>query len=284
MLEEATIREIAQADVARALAEDLGTGAEKGDVSADLILPDTEARAQVITRDGGVFCGTAWVEETAHQVDSRIAIDWRVSDGERVQPEQVLFRMSGPARGLLSAERTMLNFVQLLSGTATVTQYYVDLIKHTSTTLLDTRKTLPGLRLAQKYAVTCGGGQNHRLGLYDAYLLKENHIAAAGGITHAVHCARQSNPQMPVEVEVENLQELREAMDAGADIAMVDNFSLADTHAAVDMSRGIIKLEASGGIDEKTITEIAGTGVDYISMGALTKVVQPMDLSMRFVD
>jgi nicotinate-nucleotide pyrophosphorylase (carboxylating) len=265
-------------NVRAALAEDVGTG----DISAELIDPGQEAEARVITRQKGVFCGKPWVEETCRQLGGRIRIRFAVEDGDQVEPDQVLFTLAGPARDLLTAERTLLNFVQLLSGTATLTRRYTDLMAGSGATLLDTRKTVPGLRLAQKYAVRCGGGQNHRLGLYDAFLIKENHITAAGGVAAAVQKARQLHPDRPVEVEVENLDQLAEAMDAGAEIALIDNFSLGDTHRAVSMSRGKIKLEASGGIDEQTIAEIARAGVDYISSGTLTKEVRPLDLSMRF--
>lgn len=280
MMEKEVLLEAVARNVSDALKEDVGAG----DVSAQLIPAGELAVAQVITRQEGVFCGLPWVMETARQVDPNISIDARVADGERVGSEQTLFRLTGPAASMLTAERTMLNFVQLLSGTATRTAAYCDLVRGSSTVLLDTRKTIPGLRIAQKYAVTCGGGRNHRLGLYDAYLLKENHIAAAGSITAAVAGARQANPGMLLEVEVENLQELDEAIAAGADIAMVDNFSIADTVTAVERAAGKTKLEASGGIDEKSITEIAATGVDYISIGDLTKSIDPMDLSMRFVE
>lgn len=267
------------ANVAAALAEDLGAE----DVSAALIPASTNAHARVITREDGVFCGAPWVVETARQVDPDITIIWHVEDADPVSANQPLFELKGPARSLLSAERTMLNFVQLLSGTSTKTARYVDLIEHTNTVLLDTRKTIPGLRMAQKYAVTCGGGSNHRMGLYDAYLLKENHITAAGSIAAAVAAARTQHPELSVEVETENLDELKQAISAGADIAMIDNFSLTDTHTAVAMATGKIKLEASGGIDEKTITDIAATGVDYISIGEVTKNIDPLDLSMRFI-
>ncbi|MEM9623088.1 MAG: carboxylating nicotinate-nucleotide diphosphorylase [Pseudomonadota bacterium] len=281
MIDEITLLNAAQLNVRAALSEDLGN--EK-DVSAALIPTDVAARAQVISRDAGIFCGRVWVEETAKQVDSNILIDWCKEDGERISANDVLFYLTGSAPALLTAERTMLNFVQLLSGTATKTAAYVGLIAATECTLLDTRKTIPGLRVAQKYAVTCGGGANHRQGLYDAYLLKENHIAAAGSISAAVQNARQANPHLTLEVEVESLAELEEAIAAGADIAMVDNFTLEQTRTAVTMARGNIKLEASGGIDEKSITDIAATGVDYISIGELTKNIDPLDLSMRFVD
>ncbi len=278
MIESNTLNAAVAANVATALAEDVGGG----DISAAM-LPSSPASARVITREAGVFCGLPWVVETARQVDPDIVVDPEVADGDTVTPDQVLFRLSGPAPSLLTAERTMLNFVQLLSGTATRTARYAAMIAHTDTVLLDTRKTVPGLRVAQKYAVSCGGGQNHRMGLYDAYLLKENHIAAAGSITAAVAGARQAQPDSPVEIEVESLAELQEAISAGADMAMIDNFSLDDSRRAVAMARGTIKLEASGGIDETSITDIAETGVDYISIGDLTKHIKPMDLSMRFV-
>lgn len=278
MIESNILNAAVAANVAAALAEDVGDG----DVSAAM-LPVSQASARVITREAGVFCGLPWVVETARQVDPAIVVEAEVADGDVVQPNQVLFRLSGPGPSLLTAERTMLNFVQLLSGTATRTARYAAMIAHTNAVLLDTRKTVPGLRLAQKYAVTCGGGQNHRLGLYDAYLLKENHVAAAGSITAAITGARQARPEMPVEIEVENLTELEEAIAAGADMAMIDNFSLADSRRAVAMAGAAIKLEASGGIDETSITDIAETGVDYISIGDLTKHIEPMDLSMRFV-
>lgn len=268
------------ANVQRALSEDLGTG----DISAELIDSSEQATARVITRQPGVFCGKPWVEEICRQLDSNIEVRWSVNDGDAVEPDQELFLLKGSARSLLTLERTILNFVQLLSGTATLTRRYVELMGNTDSKLLDTRKTIPGLRLAQKYAVRCGGGHNHRLGLFDAFLIKENHIAAAGGISQAVLRARSQHPEIPVEVEVESLLELNEAMDAGADTALIDNFSLADTTTAVRVSRGTLKLEASGGINEKTIGDIAATGVDYISIGNLTKQVLPLDLSMRFMD
>lgn len=265
--------------VTQALTEDLGAG----DISASLIDPDTQATARVITRQVGVFCGALWVNETLRQIDPALQIEWRVNDGDHVTPDQVLFVLMGPARSLLSAERTLLNFVQLLSGTATRTAHYVALLEGTDTRLLDTRKTIPGLRVAQKYAVKCGGGSNHRIGLFDAFLLKENHIVAAGSITGAIEAAQAAFPDKPVEIEVENLTELNEAMTAGADIALIDNFSIADTQTAVTISRGKIVLEASGGITQNSIADIARTGVDYISCGDLTKGVEPLDLSMRFL-
>jgi nicotinate-nucleotide pyrophosphorylase (carboxylating) len=272
-------RQAVSANVRAALEEDVGSG----DISAELIAPGTRAQARVITRQPGIFCGEPWVRETGAQVGGAIRVDFGVYDGDPVTPDQALFWLEGPARALLTAERTILNFVQLLSGTATETRRYADLIAGTRTRLLDTRKTVPGLRLAQKYAVRCGGGYNHRLGLYDAYLVKENHIAAAGSITAAVALARQLHPHRRCEVEVENLAQLEEAMKAGADIALLDNFSLEDTRAAVALARRTIELEASGGIDETTIRDVAETGVDYISIGMITKQVLPLDLSMRFV-
>ena len=266
-------------NVAQALREDIGDG----DISASLIGPTTQAKARVITRQPGIFCGTLWVDEILEQIDASVKINWQVEDGDSLVAEQVLFKLQGNARSLLSAERNMLNFVQFLSGTATRTAAYAALLAGTSTQLLDTRKTVPGLRLAQKYAVKCGGGSNHRIGLFDAFLLKENHILAAGGIRQAVLAAQTNHPGKPVEVEVEDLRELGEALDAGADIALIDNFSLTDTATAVKLSRGKMLLEASGGIDRETIVAIAKTGVDFISCGDLTKEVMPLDLSMRFL-
>ena len=265
--------------VSRALEEDIGSG----DITAELIGRDAIAHAEVITRDAGVFCGQPFVDEVCAQIDAAIGVQWRVADGDELVPGQLLVTLHGPARSLLTAERTLLNFAQLLSGTASKTRRYLRLIEDTGATLLDTRKTIPGLRAGQKYAVRCGGGRNHRMGLYDAYLIKENHVAAAGSIASAVCQARTLHNDRPVEVEVENLDELDQAIAAGADIAMIDNFNLADSIEAVDRSRGKLKLEASGGIDEASIVEIARTGVDYISVGELTKVVTPLDLSMRFV-
>ena len=273
------LREAVRRNVEQALTEDLADG----DISAGLIDEHTLAFAQVITRESGIFCGAPWVNETLKQLDETMHIKWQVADGDTVLPNQELFQLRGKARSLLSAERTMLNFVQLLSGTATRTAKYVELIADTQSQLLDTRKTVPGLRLAQKYAVKCGGGSNHRTGLYDAFLLKENHILAAGGIGAAVKAAKASAPSTPVEIEVESLAELQQAMEAGADIALIDNFSVTDSKAAVAMTRGNMVLEASGGITQESIAAIAATGVDYISCGDLTKSVEPMDLSMRFL-
>ena len=267
-----------KSQVAAALAEDIGDG----DITALLVPRDALAIAHVVTRQSGIFCGKPWIAETCNQVDPRIALSWCVNDGERVSPNQCILELSGPARSLLTAERTLLNFAQLLSGVATRTRRFVDLIAGSGARLLDTRKTLPGLRSAQKYAVRCGGGENHRMGLFDAYLIKENHIAAAGSIGTAVFQARTLNPGTAVEVEVETLAELDEALEAGADQILLDNFDLDQYRRAVRHTAGGAKLEASGGIDERDIALVAQTGVDFISVGNLTKAVQPLDLSMRF--
>lgn len=276
-VDEATLNAAISANVTAALTEDVGSG----DVSAALIDPETEATARVITRDAGTLCGLPWVREVCRQVDEAIVLNCLAADGDRVAANDLLFTLAGPAASLLTAERTALNFLQLLSGTATLTASYVALISHTRARLLDTRKSVPGLRLAQKYAVRCGGGHNHRIGLYDQFLIKENHIAAAGGIAAAVSRARQLNPELKVEVEVETLDELAEVIAAGADLAMVDNFSIEETLKAVALSKGRVLLESSGGINNETIVEVAETGVDYISVGELTKSVVPLDLSMR---
>lgn len=260
-----------------ALAEDIGTG----DITASLILPDQHAQASIITREHCIFCGQAWVEEVFRQLDPQVKINWHAKDGDAVTPNSVLFTLGGKARSLLTGERTALNFAQTLSGTATISHYYAQLVSHTKVKLLDTRKTLPGLREAQKYAVTCGGGHNHRIGLYDAFLIKENHIAACGGIAAAITKAHAIAPGKPVEVEVEDLEELQQALGAEADIIMLDNFSLEDMRTAVTINAGRAKLEASGNVTDTTLPEIAATGVDYISIGALTKHCRAVDLSMR---
>ncbi|MCY3838716.1 MAG: carboxylating nicotinate-nucleotide diphosphorylase [Gammaproteobacteria bacterium] len=265
-------------NVAAALAEDVGSG----DVSADLIDEEAHVRARIVTREPGVFCGQAWAEETCRQIDRGIRLHWRVDDGARIENDDALVDLEGPARGLLTAERTVLNFLQLLSGTATRTRRFVDAVVGTETVILDTRKTLPGLRVAQKYAVRVGGGQNHRVGLFDAILLKENHIAAAGGIAAAVCQARGRHPGMPVELEVEDQHELADAIAAGVDRILLDNFSIDDLRAAVATTAGRVPLEASGGITLDNVAEVARTDVDYISVGELTKNVTPLDLSMRF--
>tara|TARA_R110002126_G_scaffold98045_14_gene228111 strand:- start:5737 stop:6630 length:894 start_codon:yes stop_codon:yes gene_type:complete len=273
--------------VQAALAEDLGFLAlTAGDITASLIPSSQTASATVISREACVVCGTAWVNEVFNQLNqmsgsAQVTVDWQVNDGDHVAADSVLCTLSGPAPLLLTGERSALNFLQLLSGTATVTAQYVSLLAGTATRLLDTRKTLPGLRFAQKYAVQCGGGFNHRFGLFDAFLIKENHIAAAGSIAAAVTQARQNFPGKPVEVETENLSELQQALAANADIIMLDNFSLADIRQAVDINNGQAKLEVSGNITAARLTELAATGVDFISSGALTKHVQAIDLSMR---
>ena len=266
-----------EANVRRALLEDIGSG----DITAQLIPAERLAKATIITREAAVVAGTAWVDSVFRQLDPRVAVHWQVADGERVVPNQVLFHLEGPARSLLTGERSALNFLQLLSGVATRARYLADFVADTQVKLLDTRKTLPGLRLAQKYAVTCGGCHNHRIGLYDAFLIKENHIAACGGIAQAISAAHRIAPGKPVEVEVENLDELRQALEAGADIVMLDELSLDDMRTAVALTAGRAKLEASGGINEGTLRNIAETGVDYISIGTLTKDVRAVDLSMR---
>ncbi|MGK9067137.1 carboxylating nicotinate-nucleotide diphosphorylase [Stutzerimonas chloritidismutans] len=266
-----------ESNVRRALAEDVGTG----DITALLIPAERLAHASVITREAAVISGTAWVDAVFRQLDPRVAVHWQVADGQRVAANSVLFHLEGPARALLSGERTALNFLQTLSGVATRCQHYADLVEGTGVRLLDTRKTIPGLRMALKYAVTCGGCHNHRIGLYDAFLIKENHIAACGGIAAAVEAARRIAPGKPVEVEVESLDELAQALQAGADIVMLDELSLDDMRRAVQMTGAQAKLEASGGISDETLRAVAETGVDYISIGALTKHVQAIDLSMR---
>ena len=269
--------------VALALKEDLGGKIDADrDITAQLLPADTQADAQVITREAGVFCGKRWVEEVFIQLGSHATLIWHVEDGDQIEADQLLFEIEGPARLLLTAERTALNFVQTLSGVATEVSRYVALLAGSQTQLLDTRKTLPGLRTALKYAVLCGGGSNHRLGLSDAYLIKENHIIASGSIRQAVERAQWLQPDVPVEVEVESLEELRQALEAEADIVMLDNFSLEAMRAAVELNQGRALLEVSGNVTETTLPQIALTGVDYVSVGALTKHVRALDLSMRF--
>ena len=265
------------ANVRTALAEDIGSG----DITAQLIPAERVAQARIITREAATICGTAWVDEVFRQLDPRVRVCWSIADGERAIQDQTLFTLEGPARALLSGERSALNFLQMLSGIATRCRGYADLVEGTAVKLLDTRKTLPGLRLAQKYAVTCGGCHNHRIGLYDAFLIKENHIAACGGIAQAVGNARQIAPGRPVEVEVENLDELQQALDAGADIIMLDELDDDDMRTAVALNAGRAKLEASGGINRDNLRSVAETGVDYISIGTLTKDIKAIDLSMR---
>ncbi|PLW83387.1 nicotinate-nucleotide diphosphorylase (carboxylating) [Kineobactrum sediminis] len=270
-----------QDNVRTALAEDIGSG----DITAALIPADAVATARIITREDGVLCGRAWVDEVFRQVDPGVTLDWSAADGEHIGANDTLFTASGPARSLLTAERTALNFLQLLSGTATRCSHYASLVAGTRARLLDTRKTIPGLRKAQKYAVRCGGCHNHRIGLYDAFLIKENHINACGGIAAAVSQARSTAPGKPVEVEVETLGELQQALAAGCDRVMLDNFSLADMRQAVALvADQPTELEASGNITHDTLRAVADTGVDYISIGALTKDCKALDLSMRLLD
>lgn len=265
--------------VSLALAEDIGSG----DISAALI-PNTDvAQATVITREPACLCGSAWFNQVFHQLDPMTKIIWQCTDGDFVPANTTLCTLQGTARTLLSGERTALNFLQLLSGTATTTREYVQLLKHSSTRLLDTRKTIPGWRLAQKYAVRCGGGNNHRMGLYDAFLIKENHICAAGSITSAIHSARNMAPQKLIEVEVENLLQLDEAIASNADIVLLDNFDDTQLVQAVQRANKKVKLEVSGNITQTRLSYLASLGIDYISIGALTKHVRAIDLSMRFV-
>ncbi|KTS35877.1 carboxylating nicotinate-nucleotide diphosphorylase [Pantoea dispersa] len=269
--------------VARALQEDLGGDVDADrDITAQLLPQAAQAEARVITREAGVFCGKRWVEEVFIQLGNNVSITWHVEDGQPLVADQLLFELKGPARLLLTAERTALNFVQTLSGVATAVNRYVALLSGSNTQLLDTRKTLPGLRTALKYAVLCGGGQNHRLGLSDAFLIKENHIIASGSVSKAVEKALWLHPDVPVEVEVESLSELQLALAAGADIIMLDNFTLAMMQQAVTLTAKRALLEVSGNVTETTLPQIAATGVDYVSVGALTKHVQALDLSMRF--
>jgi len=266
--------------VRRALVEDIGDG----DITANLIPEDAKAEATVICRETAVICGREWFDQVFALLDESIRIDWSVEDGEKVEPNQTLCILNGPARPLLTGERTALNFLQTLSGTATQARRYADAVAGTGVQVLDTRKTVPGLRRAQKYAVACGGCTNHRIGLFDGVLIKENHIAAAGSIAEAVAQARHHAPDgMPIEVEVEDLHEVREALAAGADILLLDNMPPSALQEAVDITSGSARLEASGGITIENIREIAETGVDFISIGELTKHVRAIDLSMRFV-
>ena len=264
--------------VALALIEDIGSG----DLTAALIPESTLAEATVISRENAVLCGAAWFDAVFQQLDPRISIGWQAADGDRIAPDQLLCTLRGPARPLLTGERTALNFLQLLSGVATLARRFADEVAGSGATILDTRKTLPGLRLAQKYAVRCGGCQNHRIGLFDAVLIKENHIMAAGSISNAIVAARQRHPGVTVEVEVESQAELQEALVARPDIVMLDNFDLAAMGEAVKIANHQVKLEASGNVNFNTVRQIAATGVDYISIGGLTKDVRAVDLSMRF--
>lgn len=268
------------ANARAALAEDIGSG----DITAQLIPADAIARARIITREPMILAGSPWADAVFTLTDTRIHPDWFIAEGQFAEANTTLLVLEGPARSLLTAERSALNFLQMLSGTATLVNHLVRLLSGTTTQLLDTRKTMPGLRIAQKYAVETGGGKNHRLGLFDAFLIKENHVMAAGGIHAAVTQARRIAPGKPIEVEVETMEELDQALSAGADIIMLDDFSMSDMQAAVLHTRRRAKLEASGGIHAGNVRAVAETGVDYISMGALTKDVRAIDLSMRFID
>lgn len=266
--------------VGLALAEDIG----QGDLTASLIPADTHSTARLISREAAIIAGTAWADEVFHQLDRSILIDWKVEDGDHVAADSELAIIKGPSRAILTGERTAMNFLQTLSGTATITAEYVEAVQGTGVKLLDTRKTLPGLRKAQKYAVLCGGGHNHRVGLFDAILIKENHIIAAGSIANAVAQARTINARVMVEVEVETLDELQQALAARADRIMLDNMDNATMQQAVEITNKQAELEASGGVSIEALREIADTGVDYISIGALTKHVHAIDLSLRFID
>lgn len=269
--------DLIQADVERAFAEDIGSG----DATADLLPAQGTASATLTCRDDAVIAGVDWFNACFRKLDPRVRIDWAVRDGDHVAAGAEICRLHGNARALVSAERSALNFLQLLSSTATTTATYVAAVQGTGVRVLDTRKTVPGLRLAQKYAVRCGGGYNHRVGLYDAILVKENHIIAAGGIKAAAEAARRLHPALLLEIEVENLDELQQALDAGADRIMLDNFTLPLMREAVAIAKGRAELEISGNVDLSTIAGYASTGVDYISVGALTKHVRAVDLSLR---
>ena len=269
-----------ESQVATALREDVGSG----DVTAELVPATQKARGRVITREDAVLCGRPWVEETFRQLDPDIRLSWRAVDGDRLTADSVIFEIAGPARAILTGERTALNFMQLLSATATAARGFVDAVAGTGCVILDTRKTLPGLRTAQKYAVRCGGARNHRIGLYDMVLIKENHIAAAGSLSGAIVAARRAAPGLPVEVEVESLAEFKEALAAWPDIILIDEFSQPDMIEAVAINRAQgrrVKIEASGSVSLETVRAIATTGVDYISVGSITKHVRAVDLSMR---
>jgi nicotinate-nucleotide pyrophosphorylase (carboxylating) len=268
---------VVERNVRAALAEDIGSG----DITAALIDPAARASGRVITRENGVLCGQPWVDAVFAALDSSVRVTWQRRDGQSIHAGDTLFTVEGAARSLLTGERCALNFLQLLSGTATACRRYADRVAGTAVRLLDTRKTIPGLRAAQKYAVRCGGCHNHRIGLYDAYLIKENHIAACGGIAAAVATARNNAPGKPVEVEVESLAELEQALVAGCDRIMLDNFSLELTATAVALAAGRVELESSGNVTEDNLLALAQTGVDFISIGALTKDCKALDLSMR---
>ncbi len=274
------LTETIKSQVVSALQEDI----ENGDITALLIQPDAQFKVQLICREQATLCGTEWFDLSFQQLDSTLKIKWLATDGDSLQADQIVCTINGNARAILSAERTALNFLQTLSATASITHFYQQLISETACRILDTRKTIPNLRLAQKYAVRCGGGLNHRTGLYDAYLLKENHLAACGDMAKAVQRARQLHPEVLLEVEVENLQQLQQAIDCEVDRVLLDNFSLDMLQQAVQINKTQIQLEASGDITEKNILQVAKTGDDFISIGALTKHIRAVDFSLRFVD
>lgn len=279
------IKEHIKHSVRAALSEDLGGILDdKCDITAQLIPESQILLAELITRETCILAGKDWVTETFAQLSNEITLTWYANDGERLMPGQRIFQVKGNARIILTAERTALNFLQTLSATATQVANCVAELAGTKTRLLDTRKTIPGLRLAQKYAVTCGGGQNHRIGLFDAFLIKENHILACGSIDAAVKQARQQHAELPIEVEVESIEELIQAREAGADIVMLDNFSIEMIQQAVTLNDGKVKLEVSGNVTQERLRELAATGVDFISSGALTKHVQAIDLSLRVIE
>ena len=269
---------IIEENVFHALKEDIG----EGDITAELIPYGNISLATVISREDCIFCGVSWVEETYRQIDEQIVIDWAVEDGDKVKADQIICTLSGSSQNIVSGERVALNFAQTLSATATLSARYAKELEDTNTKVLDTRKTIPGLRMAQKYAVSCGGCENHRIGLFDAFLIKENHINACDGIKNAVEKAHFSNPDLNVQVEIENLDELQQAIDAGADRVLIDNFDIETLKTAVEICRGKLTSEASGNITLKNIRDVAETGVEYISTGALTKDIKAIDLSMRF--
>lgn len=278
MIDQSVLKQAISDNVQLAISEDVGSG----DITAQLISESQQAQAHVISREDMVLCGTDWANEVFHRIDQDLEIQWHKEEGAHVKANERFLSLQGKARSILTAERCALNFIQTLSGTATLANRYAEIVKHTSVQLLDTRKTLPGLRVAQKYAVSVGGCHNHRIGLYDAFLIKENHIISCGSIENAILKAKEIAPGKMVEIEVESLEELDLALAAGADVIMLDNFSLEDMKAGVELANGKAKLEASGNVTSETIVPIAETGVDYISIGALTKDLKSIDLSMRF--
>ncbi len=286
-INESTNLKYLQQDIQRAVTDALEEDIKDGDITAMLVDKTANYKAKVISREDATICGVAWVNQTFMQVNKEVIVKWFVKDGSKVKANETLFEVEGNAQSILTAERTALNFLQMLSGTATLSEKYAKQVEGTQTRILDTRKTIPGLRSAQKYAVSCGGCFNHRIGLFDAYLIKENHIAACGSITQAISTAKQNSPNKSVEIEVESLKEFSEALKAKADIIMLDNFSLEDMHKAVEIKKSYNSqtlLEASGNMSIENLREVANTGVDFISTGSLTKNVRAVDLSMRFID